>query len=377
MNDKHYIEIGHSKIVDVSGEARLTCDIAIDGNIRNIYFGVDKKYKKFLTINRADPFLALMINYGLFTGRDIRCLDPVDEYFLFGLRKQYIKTLCFANPVFHPIEIVAQSTNEPYPNEGKTGAAMSFGCDSLYTFFKHYKKSEYPITHICFFNNGGFDNDATFIHEKTIIENYAIKKELEFVYVDSNIHKASQERNLNVYTQRNLACILALQGLFSTYLYASGHDDTHFLIDPYNAAYYDLLTIETFSTRNLQFILSGAEVTRVEKLRDLLEFEDTSHYLHPCFKSNIDEKNCGHCQKDIREMVLLYAWGKKDEFSEVYNFKSFEKRLPMCLGILIALSNQHLYKEVLVEYTRLGNKIPSSSYRYAEIYSKVLEKKVW
>jgi len=371
----HYIEIGHSSIIDTLNEARLVCGINIDGEIKNVYFAVDKKYKDYLTTNRADPFLTLLINFALFTGRNIVCLDPVDECLLFGLRNQYIKTLCFACSSFHPIEIIASTINTPYSNMKKIGAAMSFGCDSLYTFYKHFETSEYPITHLCVFNNGVFSDDLDFLHLKKLAEKYSINKGLEFVYIDSNIHKVLQERFLDVYSQRNLACVLALQGLFSTYLYASGHDDNHFNIDPHNSASYDLLTVENFSTSNLFFILSGNEATRVEKLKTLLDFEDTYHYLHPCFNKATDEKNCGHCQKDTREMVLFYAWGKQKEFSEIYDFADFEKRLPMCLGILIALSNQHLYKEVLVEYTKLGYTIPSASYRYAEIYKKLLDNK--
>lgn len=367
------IYIGKSRIDERNGEAMLVSDIRINGEHKEMFFGVSPEYKEDLTIHRADPFLATLINYAMRSERSIVCEDPVSEELLFNIRNLYIKTLSFGSEAFHPIVIEASTADALYPIKRAVGSAMSFGCDSMYTYSKHGRESEYPITHLCNFNNGVYFSRWSFEHHSAILSKFASERGLKTVSVDTNIFELLPERFLDVYSQRNMACVLALQGLFGVYLYSSGHDEQNISVSDENSAKYDIVSVETFSTRGMQFILSGCECTRVEKLRSLCDFEDAQNHLHPCYKAPIGERNCGNCKKELRDMTLLYAWGMTEKFSRVYDFSQFERKLPMNLAILLSMPNDHLSREALDEYVRCGKQIPPKSYVYAEMYRKALD----
>jgi len=368
------IQIGKSRIEKAESQIRLLSDITIGSETRTMYFGVEPQYESGLTIGRADPFLAVMINFAMTTQRDIVCEEPVSEKLLFGLRHFYIPTLSFWSKTYSAVAIRAEAASSPVRSQNAVGAAMSFGCDSMYTFYRHGKDSEYPITHLCNFNNGVYSDRKSYLDHSKMVADYAAERFLKSVAVDTNIPEILPESFLCVYSQRNMACVLALQGLFGTYLYASGHSEDQIKIHQENSAHYDPVTTGAFSTDSLQFILSGSEINRVGKLRALCDFEDARKHMHPCFKNPIGTPNCGHCKKDIREMILFYAWGVQKKFEKVYDWTDFEKSLPLKLAVLLSLSDDSLYGDVLQEYLKSGKTIPDISYQRAKQFREATKK---
>ena len=371
MNNRKII-IGHSIISQVGNQSRLSADVTIDDKILSLYFGVDSIYGQFLTQHRADPFLATLVNLAMVTNRDIVCQDPVSEKMLYSLRHTYIPALSFWTKEFHACKIEATPISSAIENAHGVGTGMSFGSDSLYTFQNHYQKSEYPITHICNFNNGvyGDSEGIAFNNHSSLVRNFASEMNISAVPVDTNLQDVLPERYLDVYSQRNMACALALQGLFSMYLYSSGHPEDTLKIDPHNSAYYDPLTVECFSTESLTFILSGCELSRVQKLAALGDFEPATRLMHPCFKAAINSCNCGKCWKDICDMTTLYALGLKDKFKAVYNWEPFTRTLPMNLAFLMYNSESELCNDALNVWKDAGLEIPKQAYVYTRIFEK-------
>mgnify|MGYP003294633432 CR=1 FL=1 len=86
----------------------------------------------------------------------------------------------------------------------------------------------------------------------------------------SNMNELIMMNHEKTHTFRTLACVLAMQKLFSIYYFASGTDFNDSHIDEYDTAYYDILNVQCLSTENTTFYLSGMEATRLEKIKYIL-----------------------------------------------------------------------------------------------------------
>lgn len=371
------IRIGKSYTEHVDGSVRLCADISAEYRgkelwQKRLWFGVSEAYGDSLTRGKADPFVAALIIYALFRGLDIKCEDPVSERLLYSLNHTYIPALRFNCREYHSLKIIAEGTGARQNCRNATGAGISLGVDSLYTFYTN-SRTEYPVTHGCLINNGfyeGADSREQFSRHGELAFRFCRELGAELVMIDSNIHEALEQRYLDVFSQWNMACVLALQGLFGTYMCASGHRENEFAYNAHHSDFLDILTVECLSTETLRFFHSGGSVRRVDKIKELCSYPPAYRYMHPCYLKPAWEKNCGKCIKDIRDMVTIYALGAQDKFSDVYDFTGFKKRIPEALAFLMANENEILLRQPLELWKEQGLEIPAKAKVYAEIFRK-------
>ena len=193
---------------------------------------------------------------------------------------------------------------------------------------RHGADSDLPLTHIAVFNTGYFKDRAELEGLYRQAEDFGAEQDLETVFVDSNFLEILPEYYESVYTFRNLACALALQGLFAVYLLSSGPHAAKMELDLLVCDRYDLLTVNCAITESIMFYLSGAETTRVGKLTALTDWEPSYRWLHPCLNTVGENYNCGHCKKCIQDMTILYALGRLKQYQRVYDVKGYLRHLP-------------------------------------------------
>ena len=338
--------IGKSYLERTGGSTRLCADLTVGARRTTLWFAVDSAREEWLALGRADPFVMALLPGAMRGGHEIVCEDPMSERLHHQLVNALIPALASAGELYHPIKITAPLTAEKLTNRSAVGTGFSGGADCLYTIMSHGGDSEFPLTHIAVFNNGHLDKNGFQIlcrHARRFAE----EQGLVLAVVDSNIDDTLGERFVDVYSFRNYACALALGRLFSVYLLSSGHDAVHFRLDLRNTAFFDLLTARCVSTESLAFYQAGEEVTRVEKLTALSDWEPSWHWLHPCFQRSIGQVNCGRCKKCVRDMTTLYALGRLERYRDVYDIEDYLQHLSQRLGILFSLSDRHLYDEAI------------------------------
>ena len=359
------LHIGKTYISRTDGTSRLCADLAIGDRRTTLWFGVDSDQEGYLALGRSDPFVMALLPGAMRRGHEIVCEDPVSERLHHQLVNGLIPTLSFVGGMYHPIKITAPLTAEKLANQGAVGTGFSGGADSLYTIMKHGADSEFPLTHIAVFNNGhaicnGLSNDALCRRARR----FAGERGLGMAAVDSNICDILAEGFLNVYSFRNYACALALGRLFSVYLLSSSRDADKFEIDLLMAGSFDYLTARCVSTESMAFYHSGEEAKRVEKLAALSDWEPSWHWLHPCFRRDADQPNCGHCRKCVRDMTVLYAMGSLERYREVYDIEDYLQHFPQRLGSLLARREDRLYDEAVRLLEERNIPIPEKAFIY-------------
>lgn len=359
------LHIGNTYMQRMDGQTRLCADISIDGRGTTLWFGVNEAQEACLCPNRSDPFLMALLPTAMRGGHDIQYETAASARLCYQLENYLIPAVSSVGSLYHPIHIHGPLTAQRIINQGGVATGFSGGVDSLYSILTHGPDSEYPLTHLAVFNSGVFEGAgfrASFRRALSNAERFAAENGLSAIGVDSNVSEVLPERFLDVYSYRNLACALALQGLLSVYLLSSGHDAANFSFDLHNSATYDLLTNHCAKTETMTVYLSGMQATRCDKLKALSQWSPSYRWLHPCFSSLSGMQNCGHCIKCIMTLVPLYALDALDQYRAVFDIPAFKRSLPQRIGFALANRSNHLLGEGVSLLEKSGKPIPPAAY---------------
>ena len=73
------IEIGRPRISSDGNRARLSADVAVDGESHELWFEVEEKYKEYLCAERSDAFVLAMMQYAFHHRHDIKAVTPMTD----------------------------------------------------------------------------------------------------------------------------------------------------------------------------------------------------------------------------------------------------------------------------------------------------------
>ena len=372
---KKTIRIGKPYIAKTGdGLVRLCADVTISGQKRQLWYGVEERYEVALVKDRSDPFVAALVRIAMQLDADIVCDEPISQRLLYKINHSYIPALASAFRDLKAVQVIAEPAGL-HKTKGAVGCSCTFGVDSLYTIMKN-SRGEYPVTHICLFNAGTFEGESgreTFRRHYKLVHTYAKQRGLDSLFVDTNLHEVLNERYPDVSAQRIFSIVLALQGLFGIYHYASTFRDEHFRFSEYNCAYYDPLTVTCFSTDSLRFFLSGGSASRIDKLMALADYPEEAARIHPCIKRPAWEKNCCNCERCIRDIMVIDAARKTERFSKTFDFDGFEETIQTRLAVAMCEKEDVLMTEAFEYWKDQGLPIPDQSGVYAGRFCSMME----
>ena len=323
------LTIHQSEIINVNNKSRLSATIDVDGRQTTIWFEVENEYKKYLCPERSDAFIVGALQWAMRTGHDITCVAPVTQELLYNLHEHLIPVLFRYSKKLYQVRIAGPIAPEPIEKcdiDG-VGTGMSCGVDSFYAVLNHYKnQDEKPnLTHLCVNSTGSFQANP-FAREKggtekakEIIYNsareIAAELELPLIESDSNIYDVFPIF-VEAHTYTTTFAVLCMQKLWKTYFFASSRDYSYFTLTNHennDCAFYDLLSLNCFSTRGLRIYSEGSAISRLEKVAFIADSPVVQKHMHCCF---VKATNCAICYKCRMTMLMLDVIGKLDNFSE-------------------------------------------------------------
>lgn len=358
------------EVIDTSTGTRLQAVFEVDGNQRELWYEVEKKYKNYLTYERADAFVVGLFLLALRKGYDIRVKGAISKRLFYTLNN-YLLPLTSEVRSFNKIKLHCDEIlSDPIPNQGAVGTGLSCGIDSFSTIYSHLNENcpdDYRITHFTFFNVGsngmlgGEKARKLFNKRVELVKPCADELGKELITLDSNISEILEQNFYETHTYRNLSACLTLQKLFHVYYYSSAYSLKYFELKPGSCGHYDIFNMSMLSTESLQFFSTNPYETRVDKTRLVSQYKPAAKYLNVCL---VDGKNCGGCEKCVRTLFTLEVLGKLDEFSSIFNLENYYQRRQKYIAKVLAYRDKDDYmQEIYDEILKLGFKIP--------LYSKV------
>ena len=346
---------------------RLYSLIEYNNTSYDMYFEVEKEYISYLCDEVCDAFLVSLIPFIVKNNFDVEIKGKISSKLFYQLQEYLLPLLC-SEFEKKPISINCELTDISFDSKG-VGASVSCGVDSFYTMLRHKncKDESYNITHLTFFNagshgdNGGDEARKKFHERLTIIKDFCEKNSYNLVTVDTNMNELMKMEHKKTHSFRTLGCVLALQKLFGKYYFASGYHYNDMKLDETASAHYDTLNVQCLSNETLTIYSSGIEVSRLEKVKFISNFEITYNWLNVCVST---AENCGTCIKCTRTSAELDALGKIELYKAVLDLKIYKKNRIKILTEILKESRRKrgcdaIYaKEIIEEFKKNKRKIP-------------------
>lgn len=321
-------------LIHLEHSDRVECPIVVDGKETPVWFEVSKEYGKYLTYERSDGFLIGILPIAIRKHHDIVCEAPVTEELLYQIRTYLLPSLVKYGNNLYESSITAE-TASALENAGGVGAGCSCGVDSFHVI-ENCLHSEYPhmnLTHLTFFNVGAFCGiykeagiDKVRNERRIKAEECAKELGIPIIITDSNYQSAFIQSHLRTHTFSSVFSVYMLQKLWKVYYYgSSGYDFSCFSLfnnEDNDAALYELLSLDCFSTNKLKIYSEGGAEDRYEKQEKIADNTLAQKYLHVCMKNYY---NCNLCEKCRRTLLAFDAMGKLDHFSLVFDVKYYKQ----------------------------------------------------
>ncbi len=284
-----------------------TNEISADMSGFRLWFRVPSDYR---ISTAGDPFLAAGFFPSMMTGRvlEIENKVTISSRLADGITRLQ-EVFHFWNPTLCKFKIAGNLDKSLNCNTG-VASFFSGGIDGLSTLMKNKEE----ITHLVYIN--GFDFEmlpdeferATERNRKLISE---FGKKL--IPVETNFFSFMKHHKIDRPLNHGscLASIALLLGFSKIYIPAS---DTYKRPSPWGS---HPAIDHLWSTEGVQIIHDGAEMTRMDKIDQLIVKQDLIDKLIVCwFKPN---ENCCTCEKCLRTMIALEIFGVQS--------KAFPKQL--------------------------------------------------
>lgn len=314
---------------------RLYFDLKIDKETKTVWFEVEKEYEKYLCDDRVDAIVVGLLHYAMVNNHDIKSNSYITEELLYKINNYLLPSLTKYDKKLHNIKIDIK-TKEACENAGAVGTGCSCGVDSIHAYLnnKDRKEKQFKLTHLCINNVGAFnetykDEGIDKVREARYKKSkeFAKKVKLPLIVTNSNFYDEIYQNHSYTHTYSSTFAVLCLQKLWKTYYYgSSGYDYTAFNIvdtSEHDCSCYELLSLDVFSTNNLNIYSEGAAEDRLEKTRLIANSQIAKAFLHVCIKK---EDNCGVCPKCMRTLLTLDALNiDLNEYKKVFDIDYYNK----------------------------------------------------
>lgn len=378
MDGRAKIRIHAPEVVVKDGCARLLAEVDVGNGLQPLWFEFDDCYAKWAVANRSDAFVLLLLEYALWSGKDIVCEQPVSERLLYQLNENLMAQAAAFTKEFSTAQVIAETAPEIVPIVDGVGTGLSCGVDSFYTVYKHLGCGWGQLTHLFFNNVGALTKDPKLSREIFEQKGARFKKVadalgLPLIAINTNILDVLRECPDGV-TQpgaiKNAACLFALKRGFRQYWVASGcaTGEFHYYFDD-NDSYLPMIT-QSVTLDHLAVLPCGTEVRRIDKLRAIAGYDVVRTNLSVCAG-----ENCGLCSKCTRTQFELYALGMLDGFSQVFDIEWFRHHLADRIAYSMADPTERadgFVRESLDEAKKNSVRIPVGAYLLSWIWYRPL-----
>ena len=383
------IIIGKPQVKSDASTATLFTNITIDGDCKEVWFRVDKKYEGYLCYERGDAFVIAVLNYAMRNHHDIVSEAPLTEDLYYNINKYLVDAISQYNTDFYRPQITAEVASEPLPCAGAVGTGISCGVDSLHALACQtaMKFKRHNITHLTFNNVGshGEGEHAEILYHARLErpKQFATEYGFEFVASDSNLQNVVEQNHFKSHTYSSMFAVYCLQKLYSVYYYASGgykYEDFTLIDSPaICCGSYEMLSLPLLSTHSLRIYSEGEGMSRMTKLKSVVKYAPSYKYLNVCLKEG---DNCGKCEKCVRTLLGLDALGSLDKYSPVFDIAYYRKHKKWYLQqMLIQMAHEkHDYFEMYPYFKNeitLGMRIKVLPYTFESTVRRLIPRDSW
>lgn len=358
------------------GKTRLLSRISdtVKGIDEEIWYEVDEKYGQYFCNEVSDAFLVAVLLNAVKYNEDITIDGCVSQHLLYHVENYVLPLLQYyvdnKRAYHHNVRIFANTFVTDYQPMA-VGTGCSLGVDSFSVILPHISEqclSNYRLTHLTLFNTGSYGKyftektESSFMQDVSRVRSFSEKIGLPLVTVNTNLHVLYYDFCFDqTHSLLNMSVVLSLQKLFRVYYYASAHPVNEFAFDVAAIAKIDAVLLPNLSTEHTD-LQSADFFRRCDKVEHIADDRMVQQELFVCLKEQISnrihpnpilenlkkqglKKNCSHCKKCLRTLVILDILGKLDSFSGIFDVEYYKRIRVPYLAKLWSLRNKDLFAQ--------------------------------
>lgn len=378
--------------VDSKKLARLETTIRFEDYKKKVFVEVEDEWADYLCSERSDAFVLLVLPMALRRGFDIYTDTPITENLLHNINEILIPHLVMGDSKCNDIKVHAPTESKMIGGEA-VGTGISCGVDSTYVL-KEYTNNKYKnlqISHLFIgslskelWDYSSDDNLYTWSNKhKNQMQRFefvsqelglpVIKVFTNFVHAIAHNGKLGKIKHSYTHHYITMAAVLALKKLWKVYFFASAQPFTDFKLSENlsdDTAAYELLLMHVFSVNDFTCYCGGVKSSRVQKTKELAEFDLAKKILHPCQTQK--KKNCSlpSCDKCLRGLLALDYFDKLDSMSAVFDIELYRNNRIDYFVRLVKRKNNKFLHEL---YILMSEKYPDEMEEAEDIHNKSIE----
>lgn len=339
---------------------------------KELWFSVPLEYKEYICTTQYDGFLVGLLYPAMVAGEDIKIEGKVSSKLLFNINNYVIPLLCSFSPKAQNIKVISTEKSYEDFNGNGVGTGFSGGVDSFSTIYDHYeleKDPVYKINSFLFLNVGSHGCGEEEVVYSKFMKRYNYLKKfpeelgLAFIPLNSNLYEFHPWGHQLTCSLTLTSGILMLQKKYNKY-YCSSLGWSYLEILEYykddlgkDIAIFDPILLPLLSTESLELIADGTQYTRVEKVKNIVNYEPVYRYLNVCVSGEDTHENCSICSKCCRTLMALDSIGKIEEFTKLFNIEKYRKKAQKKYVALQVLEKEkNAFARDNVELAKLNNK---------------------
>jgi hypothetical protein len=300
-------------LTDVGDRVELGVTLELpDGDCQRLWYRIPAHYSDRLT-NHCDPFVVATIMLAMRQRAEIRIHGEVSFTLLSNLEEFQAIWSNWHPSVYRVVNLWAEKElkHSVTPTVQRAISAFSGGVDSSFTAWRHRQRRcgrrQQPLQTGLMVH--GFDIPLAAINGFTGAALRAKKMlaslGLEFLPVTTNFREVFTQNWEEIFATAIASTLLLFQRYYSVGLIPASH--------PYRAREFiygsNSVSDRLLSTQACTLIHDGAGADRVSKIRELSQWPEAVQHLRVCWEGAYPERNCGVCEKCIRNILSFRVVG--------------------------------------------------------------------
>ena len=301
------------EIVETNG--LMTISIIIENSKQNrqqLWYRLPTNYRSILT-SSCDPFVIAIIFLAMNQGTDLIVHGGVSPSLLRNLEEFQIIWSAWKPEQYKIIQVNAEIEREQETTLETERAISTFsgGVDSCFTSFRHTRgdcgRQKRNLKAGLMVH--GFDIP---VEQEEIFARAAQKSQImlsslgmELIPMATNFRKVIKLNWEDVFGTAIASCLHLLQKGYNTGLIPASYPYRDITL-PYGS---NPLTDPLLSSQSFAIIHDGAIFARLGKIKEIHEWDEALANLRVCWQGEQKDRNCGRCEKCIRNILNFRALG--------------------------------------------------------------------
>ncbi|MDX2211980.1 MAG: hypothetical protein SFY66_01705 [Oculatellaceae cyanobacterium bins.114] len=277
-----------------------------------LWYRIPRKYGSYLT-QSCDPFVIATLFMAMNQAADLVVHSTVSPSLLSHLEEFQTAWSCWRSTKYHTIAIQAETEQEQQKANAEERAITAFsgGVDSCYTVLSHRRgigrKHQRNLKTGMIVHGFDIPLKQTDSFDKAVANarNMLSSMEMDLIPVATNFRQVVKLDWEDVFGTAIASCLMLFQNYYTTGLIPSSH------------SYYDVdfrygsnpLTDSLLSSQSFEIVHDGIESRREKKIQHISTWDEASHHLRVCWEGAEKYRNCGQCEKCIRDILNFRVVG--------------------------------------------------------------------